>query len=315
MMTHTGRWSDVAQSREGERSPIFIVGAPRSGTSVVGRIVGLSPDISIFEETGLFSLVYARRNPFRAHALQRQMGLFADNSLGCAAANLSDRLRGIDRFRNLLRRMLAYTRVQDYDLNPSDALIDTQGVQLDVEDEELLGMLHEKYRSLMSTDFGFVIGILLRDFRVLAGRNRIAEKTPTHFLYLPPMLRLFPSAKVVFVSRGAREVLASYIGTFASRHTSWKRAARHIHRLWIHARDAAEFYAEDRRVLNVEYDDLVTGTIDTVRQIYGFLDASPPADDGRKLTDVERTPSRSQTLSEVQNRYLERLLSRAPAGG
>jgi hypothetical protein len=308
-------WIDVIQNRQPEHSPIFIVGVPRSGTSLLGRIVGLSPDVSIFEETGLFSLVYARRYPFRAYAHQKQRGTSTINPLGATAANLSDHLRSIDRLRNLLRRMLEYTRVRGYDLRPSNGLSDTQNIELDAGDEELIDVLYGKYQSLTGSDFGGALRVLLRDFRLLAQTPRIAEKTPTHFLYLASIFHYFPDARVVFISRDARDVLASYVGTFSHLHISWKRAARHIHRLCDKASAVAKSYGDDRRVLYVDYQELVSETLATVGRVYEFVGVSPAADTDTKLADVGKTTSQAASLPEAQKRYIEALLKRTPLRG
>jgi hypothetical protein len=205
--------------------------------------------------------------------------------------------------------MLEYTRIEDYDLNPSNGLSDIQNIRLDAEDERLLSSLYEKYRSIMASDFGAIAGILLRDFRLLAEKERIAEKTPTHFLYLPPIFRFFPDARVVFISRDAREVLASYVCTFSYRHISWRRAVRHIHGLCEQARNVAKFYADDVRVLNVVYDELLTETTTTMRRIYGFLGVAPSADLDTKLAGVQRTASHSDKLTEAHKRYIDELLT------
>jgi len=50
---------------EGQQNgPIFIVGAPRSGTSLLRNMLNRHPDISMCRETGFFHYVYRRRRAF-----------------------------------------------------------------------------------------------------------------------------------------------------------------------------------------------------------------------------------------------------------
>ena len=303
-----GQQQAVLDNALEEDSPLFLVGAPRSGTSLLGRIVGLSPTVSIFEETGLFSLVYARRNPFRACKMQRDAGIFVPNPFCTAFLHACDRLRGINRLRNLLQRMLEYTRIGEYDLNPGEGLNASQGVHLKENDANMLRLLHRKYESLMQGDFGDVVGVLLRDYRLLAGKEKIAEKTPTHFLYLPLIFSKFPGARVVFISRDRKEVIASYVDTFKNRHISWRQAVKYIHALHCRAQKVAALYSDHEHVLQLAYDDLMTSPPEAVRRIYEFLEVAPPTDLAAKLAVIGKTPSRWQKLTDTQRRRIEKIL-------
>lgn len=303
---HDGALSGILSNMQGEESPIFLVGAPRSGTSLLGRIVGLSPDVAMFEETGLISLVYARMNPIKVRGLKRA-GTFIPSPFDLWVRHACDRLRGIDRLRYLLRRMLEYTRIRDYDLCPGNGLRDIQNIRLDRYDEKLLDHLYHKYKSLMGHDFGSVAGVLLRDYRMLAEKDRIAEKTPMHFLYLSLIFERFPRTKVVFISRNKKDVLVSYVRTFARRHMSWRHAIRHIHRLYEQAHIVAADYRDHPGVLAVAYEDLLTDSLATVRRIYSFLEVAPPSDLDAKLQGVRQTPSRWDKLTSKQQRCIRRL--------
>ncbi|MGA3187637.1 MAG: sulfotransferase, partial [Bryobacteraceae bacterium] len=50
--------------RSKPNGPIFIVGAPRSGTTLLRNMLNRHPDISMCRETGFFHYVYSRRHVF-----------------------------------------------------------------------------------------------------------------------------------------------------------------------------------------------------------------------------------------------------------
>jgi hypothetical protein len=299
----------ILQNLEPEHSPIFLVGAPRSGTSLLVRAVGLSPDVAMFEETGIFALVHVRMNPWRVAAVQRRAGAAAPWLPEVLVRFAADVARGKRRFHDLLVRMMEYTKIQAYDLQPSDGLNDTQAIVLTEDDRHLLAQLEAKYRTLMHGDFGRAVGVLLHDFRTLAGGRRIAEKTPSHFRYLPLVRHYFPDAQIIFIERDKQDVLASYVHTFAGRHRGWRRAARHIAADWDDARVVYDACVDDERLHRLQYGDLLGDPAGTLRSLYAFLDVNPPDDLANHTAQIKRTPSNWERLSISQRTYLESLLA------
>lgn len=115
---------------------------------------------------------------------------------------------------------------------------------------------------------------------------RVGEKTPSHYRHVGRLLSWYPKARVLFVRRDPRAVVASHLPTPwvaeqrrpASLLASFSRRLRLVHvaeraALWRlangHFLDAC---AHDPRVRLVAYEALVTAPEETLRSVCAFLD-------------------------------------------
>ncbi len=208
-----------------ESKRIFVVGAPRSGTSYLARALSLANDVAYFEESGAFSLYGARRFSAEFSEILRDQNVFKFNSLMLRILRGTDRLRGLDRLDNLVYRMLLHTKLQPYDLKPSRQLIEVQECRLDDQELALKNELVEKYRNIIQ-DRGAGVSpakalftAFFADFVRLSGKKHVLEKTPDHIGYVPVIRSAFPDAKIVLIRRDKKDSIASYVRHFDARST------------------------------------------------------------------------------------------------
>lgn len=211
-------------------SPIFIVGLPRTGTTLLERIIGRHSQVHAAGELSALSEALGV-------ALQR-MGAEAANDWPHAAAR-------------------------------ADA-----------------GCIAREYMSRVGARRG--------------DRPRFTDKLPTNFLYCPLILRAFPRARIVhltrhpmatcyaiFKARFAGAYPFAYdlteLGTF---YLAYRRLMAHWHRIL------------PGRIIDVAYEDLVTGLEPTVRGLCRFLDIPYEA----QCLEFHLNPTPTSTASAVQVR-------------
>jgi len=168
-LMHGPQTGQIAMSK----APIFVVGAPRSGTTLVARIIGRSRDVFAPGETHYFEDVWSR---------QREIGrLENDLELSRAADRL---LTSFGRFNFPEAQRLVNNVVT------KQALV-------------------ERARSLG----GGYRGLYLAFMSMLAesvGKTRFCDDTPKHLYYLHTIFSLFPDARVIGCARDPRGFLCSY---------------------------------------------------------------------------------------------------------
>jgi len=148
-------------------APIFVVGAPRSGTHLVRFCLSRHSRLHIAPESGFFIQIYGNRR------------LLAPRRIADAAPALVDRI-----------------------LRSGDPTMEAERPFR----EELIARVRDgtgSYRALAEAVFGFMAE--------RRGKVRWGEKTPLHALYIPQIRALFPEARIVYVHRDPRNVVASYL--------------------------------------------------------------------------------------------------------
>lgn len=149
----------------------FIVGCPRSGTTVVQAMLARHPDVLTLPETALFEHLLGGLDWRWGDRGARRPRQRAAHRLGFA------RRRGREAFRESLRR---------------------------------IGHMDARARAPLRTAncvSRFVA--TLDDAARAAGRGMWLEKTPNHLLYVPEIVRHLPDARFVHVIRPGVDVLAS----------------------------------------------------------------------------------------------------------
>lgn len=131
-------------------------------------------------------------------------------------------------------------------------------------------------------------------------RPRFTDKLPTNFLYCPLILRAFPRARIVHLTR---HPLATCYAIFKARfagaypfaydlaelgtfYLAYRRLMAHWHRIL------------PGRIMDVAYEDLVTGLEPTVRRLCAFLDLPFEA----RCLEFHLNPAPTSTASAVQVR-------------
>jgi len=148
--------------------PIFVVGAPRSGTHLVRFCLSRHSRLHIGPETGFFISIYGNRRLVPPRAFPDRADALVDELLRSGDPTMDDLLPLRDR-------------------------------------------LVEEIRTRRPPDYRALARLLLSAPAKAEGKPRWGEKTPLHVLYVDNILQLFPRARIIFVRRESRNVVASYL--------------------------------------------------------------------------------------------------------
>lgn len=229
----------------GSQDPVFIVGTPRSGTTLCARLLGGHSTVYTGGENHFFEDVYARRE-----------------QLGAPGGDAAAREAVIERLRSIYGR---HNQPED------QALIE----RLDA-DGGLRAHLRARCR-----DYAQCLDAFMRFQMQDSGKQRWANNTPKDIFHAAEILGLFPGAKFVVCVRDVRDFMLSYSGRWqvtTPEHRERLRALYHpvltamlwkstVHRaLRLHAAEGPQ------RVLLLRYEDLVQEPEGAVRRLCGFLD-------------------------------------------
>ena len=144
--------------------------------------------------------------------------------------------------------------------------------------------------------FRSIFDILLTAYAARLGKPRPGEKTPGNYRYLDTLLDWYPHARVLYMVRDPRGVVASWeahgrpwtdkpLVTIASR---WRRAA-----------ERAERWARDDRVAVVRYEALATAPEPELRRICEHLDEPFAAAMIERPATADDIPSPDTEVSTV----------------
>ena len=249
---------------------IFIVGCPRSGTTLVQAMLARHPDTLSLPETAFFEHLYGNvewrwgdsaARPRRR--LRQRLGLAHQQGRAALGALRGQSPHDGSRFPHWPLRTASCVR-------------------------RFIGMLDARARA--------------------DGRTAWIEKTPSHLLYIPEIERYVPDARFVHVIRQGEDVLASiadasmryaemgiFSGGTAKWLLRWNRATR-IHR---------EHASRPNHHL-VFLDDLIRDTQGEWRKLCAFLDFDPAvelADSiGKAITDLSEEPWKNDAVSGQPSR-------------
>lgn len=231
--------SDMGSS-DGHRSrPVFIVGSPRSGTSVLTWALGQHPNLLLTEESnwlGTFAIqAAAAYSQGSARARRSQLG-----ALGIS------RDAFLSGFGDAIDRMILAGRSHLEASSRADARVSPQRVNPEF---------------AISRNFG-------------ESKSRWIDGTPEYSLQIPALIALFPQARFVHLLRDADQVAASLlafrdeggrliVGSAEDAYAYWMRTVRAC-------LDAEEILGPGR-VHRVRHADLVVDGERTLRGILEFL--------------------------------------------
>ena len=160
--------------RSDMKGPIFIVGAPRSGTTLLQYMLRSHPNISLPTGESHFMVpIYKSRKKFGD--LQKKTNL-----------------------RRLLHTM--YHQSRDF------LETDLHGIHFEI--ESIIDLLHEKEMSKVQDVFSW----LLMENAKGEGKSRWGDKTPWYLLHMPMILEMFPDAQFIHIIRDGRDVAFSLFG-------------------------------------------------------------------------------------------------------
>lgn len=225
-------------------SPIFIVGNSRSGTTLMGSILGLNSDVFTFEELHFFGTLWSPSD--------------RDKQLTIKQAEM------------LTAKLLA---IQDKDV------ISHQDPQLFIpEAKTLLSQLEAKSYTATDVFQTFLIYIAQKN-----SKHFPCEQTPRNVLYLTEILDLYPDCHIINMVRDPRDVLLSQkykwkIRFLGASNIPYREAIRSwsnyhaitISKLWNVSVNAAAKYKNHPQILTIRFEDLITQPEKILRQVCQF---------------------------------------------
>jgi hypothetical protein len=234
--------------------PVFIVGAPRSGTTLLQYMLRSHPALSLpTGESHFFVPLY------------RNAGQFGDLAQP-----------------ENVRRVLAAMYAQSADFLDTDL----HGVKFDIErlTQEFVAEGRRKMRDLITG--------LFEKNAAGEGKRRWGDKTPYYVLHLPKLLEWWPDAQIIHIIRDGRDVALSlfarkhdfgvYNTYFAARY--WEQYVETGHELG---------QAIDReQYLEVRYEDLIADQPGVLKAVCDFLgeEFSESVVDFKKSGEAGKTP-------------------------
>lgn len=255
----------VPQRLPTEPEAIFIVGVPRSGTTLMRHMLETSDRIAIARENHFMSHILGRRG---ARHFFRRAGDLKDDA---AVRRVVDMI-----YSGEYEKLSGWRRPSPYWF----------WLKEEVPRDEIERRLLAEER----TERG-MFRAFLRQYADIRGKPVMGEKTPTHLNYVDTLLDWFPDAKVIHMLRDPRAVyvsdryrrqtldrfpynimtkipllLETYLLLLTS--VSWRRA------LSKHERYAKRY--PDRYTL-VRFEDIVKKPAESLPEIFGFLGVELPA--------------------------------------
>ncbi len=221
--------------------PIFVVGAPRSGTTLVGKILGQHSKIHTPGETHFFEDIWSRR---------QEMGeLKTEAEIAVAAAR-------------------TMTLFQRYNFPETQKFVDsclnsTALVQQTLDLEGGYGALYAAFMMTLAN---------------CAGKTSVCDDTPKHLFYIPDILQLFPGARFIGCVRDPRDFLFSY-RNYWRRSSESDRIKALYHpivtsMIWRSSAKSLLKYARQLgpdKMLLVQYENLVQNPEQTIQDMSNFL--------------------------------------------
>lgn len=224
--------------------PIFIVGAPRSGTTLVARILGQHQDVASLGESHFFEDIWSRRSEIGELQTEAELAVAVDRTL---------------------------TLFGRYAFSQTQRLVERVFTK-----EALIEQVH-----MLGGGYGALYYALMLGLAHSVGKSRFCDDTPKHLYYLDTILSLFPQAKVVACVRDPRDFLSSYKNYWKKMVSEYEvnRVKSLYHPvltsfLWHSSANMLQKYNDQHYrecVTLVQYEKLVTNPIKEVHRICDFV--------------------------------------------
>ena len=249
--------SDCEAAKKG---PVFIVGAPRSGTTLLQYMLRSHPVISIPSGESHFMV-----------PLYRDRERFGD-------------LRQHENIKQVLAEM--------YRLRQLFLDTDLPGMTFDI---ELLAT--ELHAQGVNTMPGIFAALFEKNARG-EGKCRWGDKTPPYTRHMPVLREMFPEAQFVHVIRDARDCVQSMLRRKYDLGTYNSCTAAEIWRMFVDAGQASGRAFGVNVYHELTYENLLVNPATELRRICGFLgeDFSPDMVNFRGPSTQGKTPLLSQSL-------------------
>lgn len=257
---------------------IFVVGNSRSGTTLMGNVLGNGPDIFTFEELHFFDHVIASDSP---------------------TSELS-----VDRALAIATQLSSY-QASDW-LTPEDPQLFLEEAKEIVAEAQATGLtpasVFQQFLSYKSCQ---------------SGKTIACEQTPQNVFHLQELLTLYPQSYVINMVRDPRDVLLSqknkwkirFLGASNIPLSEALRAWSNYHsavtsKLWNAAVHAAEKFQDHPRVKTVRFEDLVKDADAVVQAVCEFTQ-SPFYPEMMNISQAEGGVSSHKKISKSGARGID----------
>ncbi|WP_052882731.1 sulfotransferase family protein [Kiritimatiella glycovorans] len=291
------------------KAPVFVIGPPRSGTSLLGQILGLAQDTRYLGETGIFSHIYFASAPWaRSFREAAAAGLLTGPASWATgrARHLRDRVRRRDRLEELARNVMRFCRVPDeYDLMPKNPLPDAAGVRLREGDAKRISTWVAAWREALAESPGAFARAVFASALECTGDERVVEKTPAHVWSLPFIKHHINETRVVLIRRrDTRAVLSSYYLLCSRKRSPVIRFAKRYRTMMDRCNEFAALHPEAVKVI---YEDLLADPPGESGRLFSELGMRPgPVFTGR-LSEIRPTASKYDQLSSREKGWIDTL--------
>jgi len=224
--------------------PIFIVGVPRSGTTLMTTLLSAHTHIAISPETHFLDEWLPRYQPW------------------CI-------LQRTDHLQRFWQDWSSSARFSYFGVGPEQ--------------------VQQRLQAQGNVSFKALFQSLLEAYAISQGKPRWGEKTPMHYRHLQTLLNWYPDARIIWMIRDPRAVVASLLplpwasNSARSNAQHWLRSLQLFERRW----------QQDDRVLLVRYEDLVAIPEQTMIQVCDFIG---------EAYDPSMISNRSEQTSPIINR-------------
>ena len=227
-------------------SHIFVVGNSRSGTTLMGRLLGKHSSVFTFDELHFFEELWSPEADSGEISKQK-------------AIELAARLLNIQRNGYLTQK------------NSQDFITEAQEILKDFPETMPAPKVYDAF---------------MKNEAQRHNKTIPCEQTPQNVFYIGEILKQFPEAKIINMVRDPRDVLLSQkrrwrralIAKNVSKFNGFRYWMNYhpitISKLWNGAISAADKYEQDSRVKMVNFEKLLSDSETTVKEICDFLELS-----------------------------------------
>lgn len=216
-------------------NPIFIIGCPRSGTTLLASILNRHSQIASGTETHFFDFVSRRNYNWKEFTLTS------------------------------FTQLLAESRIQDF--------IQAAGISKEKLIKNYKQDPQSKYQSKLEIDQFYkkeVFDLLINSFLDSRSKARLCENTPQHLSHIEEILTLYPQAKFIHLIRDGRDTIRSLMqmpwrpNGLLNNARFWvqnlKEVSRTINKLGTNS------------ILEIRYEELVLKPEESLKLICDFLE-------------------------------------------
>jgi hypothetical protein len=249
---------------------IFVVGNSRSGTTLLGKILGLNPNIFTFEELHFFENLWTS---------EEQDLVFSE-----------------ERAEQLAARLLC--------IQENDYVNQNNFQDFSVEAREIISQVSKNKLNSLEIFKTFLQYVVSKNNKIIP-----CEQTPRNVFYISEILESYPESRIINMIRDPRDVLLSQKYKWRLRFLGAKNIPYHeafrswcnyhpitISKLWNASINAANKFEHHPRFCTVRFEDLVTNPENTMQEICNFVEI----DFQKEMLKVSQNSSHKKRTQELK---------------